>query len=519
MKTKLFAAGAALCMLGMTGCNKDMMEDTNVQVGQQITMDMQAFGPQTRADYTDDGSTMNFSWSDGDAISVVVNSVAGNGNCRLTTSTAGKSVPFSGKVVGWAEGDKTIYAFYPYNSTPYTVTGGDNPATATTLLTLPNPQMYTVGGAIGNSFMVGAGAATATNTTINALASMKQVMSIVNLNITKAPGKVKGVKLSCTEAVFPTTATVTLSTAEVLASGTLANELSMTVTDNTTEATKVVSFAMFPADLSAKKIRIEITFEGGKSKIIEKDGTKFLRNTHYVMGFDGTPKPEPVGDVVLFAEGVSLESGWYDQNKSRVGDSQLCWACTESNMIQWWQDRYIAAGKTLPSDAPNGVIPGRENAVSRRLAIFEDFHMREFENRGGAILRGIPQYFTTYYPEIFSDFKPFFSEGTYASSKSFRSLKEFSDFVVTGLKEHGIVGLGLTGHATTLWGVTYNTETGLVKDIFMTDSDDRDNGKIYHGLWEKRSVKERADGRPILGGRGKLIEDATILYAYPGKAD
>lgn len=30
-------------------------------------------GRKTRADYTDDG-TMNFSWSDGDAISVVVNS-------------------------------------------------------------------------------------------------------------------------------------------------------------------------------------------------------------------------------------------------------------------------------------------------------------------------------------------------------------------------------------------------------------------------------------------------------------
>ncbi|MBY2899588.1 hypothetical protein AE938_12095 [Bacteroides fragilis] len=518
MKTKLFAAGAALCMLGMTGCNKDMMEDTNVQVSQQITMDMQASGPQTRADYTDDGSKMNFSWSDGDAISVVVNSVAGNENCRLITSTAGKSVPFSGKVVGWGEGDKTIYAFYPYNSTPYNVTGGDNPATATTLLTLPNPQMYTVGGAINNSFMVGAGAATATNKTANALASMKQVMSIVNLNITKAPGKVKGVKLSCTEAVFPTTATVTLSTAEVSASGTLANELSMTVTDSTTGTTKAVSFAMFPADLSAKKIRIEVTFEGGKSKIIEKSGTKFLRNMHYVMEFDGAPKPEPVGDVVLFADGVSLESGWYDQNKSFVGDSKLCWACAESNMIQWWQDRYVASGKALPPTAPNGIIPGRENEISRRLAVFEEFHMREFQNRSGDILVGIPKYFTTYYPEIFSDFKPFFSERTYASSKTFRSLKEFSDFVVTGLKERGVVGLGLLGHVTTIWGATYNTETGLVKSIVMADSDDRHDGKLYHGLWENLSVKERSDGRVVLGS-GKLIETAVVLYAYPGKTD
>lgn len=197
-----------------------------------------------------------------------------------------------------------------------------------------------------------------------------------------------------------------------------------------------------------------------------------------------------------------------------MGDSELCWACTESNMIQWWQD----AGKALPFTAPNGIVSGREDKVSRRLAVFEEFHMREFGNRGGDILIGIPKYFTTYYPEIFSDSKPFFSEGTYASSKAFRSLKEFSDFVVTGLKERGVVGLGLLGHTTTLWGFTYNTETGLVKNIFMVDSDDRYDGKRYHGLWEKLSVKERTDGRVVLGS-GKLIETAVVLYAYPGKAD
>lgn len=289
MKTKLFAAGIAVCMLGMTGCNKNITEDIDVQAGHQVVMTMQVIGPQTRADYTDDGSRMNFSWRDGDAISVMVNSVAGNENCRLTTSTAGKSVPFNAKVIGWTEGIKTVYAFYPYNSTSYTVTGGDTPTTATTLLTLPNPQTYTVGGAISNSFMVGVGTATAIGEAINASASMKQVMSVVNLNITKAPGKVKSVRLSCTEAVFPATATVGLNTAEISTSGTLVNELSMSVTDNTTETTKVVSFAMFPADLSSKKIRAEVTFEGGKSKVIEKDGVNFARNMHYVMEFDGSP--------------------------------------------------------------------------------------------------------------------------------------------------------------------------------------------------------------------------------------
>ena len=30
MKTKLFAAGIAVCMLGMTGCNKNITEDIDV---------------------------------------------------------------------------------------------------------------------------------------------------------------------------------------------------------------------------------------------------------------------------------------------------------------------------------------------------------------------------------------------------------------------------------------------------------------------------------------------------------
>lgn len=68
----------------------------------------------------------------------------------------------------------------------------------------------------------------------------------------------------------------------------------------------------------------------------------------------------------------------------------------------------LPQAKALPPTAPNGIIPGRENEISRRLAVFEEFHMREFQNRSGDILAGIPKYFTTYYPEIFSDFKPFF---------------------------------------------------------------------------------------------------------------
>ena len=58
------------------------------------------------------------------------------------------------------------------------------------------------------------------------------------------------------------------------------------------------------------------------------------------------------GKTIVFAEGVTLTSGWYDVNKKAQGDNgdiNMCWAATSANMIQWFQDRYKAAGKTLPA--------------------------------------------------------------------------------------------------------------------------------------------------------------------------
>ena len=320
----------------MTGCGNEM-DETGTQTGKQVTMTMQAAtdAPQTRADYTDDGTNNNmlFSWRSGDALSVVVDGVAGNENCQLSTTAAGKSVPFSGTVTTFT-GTQTIYAFYPYNSTAYTVTGSGDNATAT--LTLPATQTYTVdNGAISNSFMVGVGTATANSTAINASASLKQVMSIIKLNITNAPAAVTGVKLKCANAVFPTTATVTLSDATISASGTLVNDLSMTVTDGTSGTNKAVSFAMFPTDLTNKDITIEVTFEGGETKSIGKKGINFERNRHYVMEFDATGAAKPdfieangikvaVGNLVADGPndckiGAPTDGGLYFQFSSLIG--------------------------------------------------------------------------------------------------------------------------------------------------------------------------------------------------------
>lgn len=41
---------------------------------------------------------------------------------------------------------------------------------------------------------------------------------------------------------------------------------------------------------------------------------------------------------IYFAHNVSEDSGFINTKKYWNGDSDLCWAATASNMLQWWQN-------------------------------------------------------------------------------------------------------------------------------------------------------------------------------------
>ena len=287
MKSKLFRAAIMSCFLIMFGCSNDPTEDLNLQTEEkmQMTMTMETSPPTTRAKYDDTGSQMLFSWNMGDETSVVVNGVPGNENTRLTAKADGKNADFGGTVIPW-EGRKTVYSFYPYSQRGYTVFGGDNKETATASLTLPNPQSYVVGGPVKNSFLVGVGTATVNGTSIAASTSMKQVMTIIRLNITNASKRVIGVRIRTAQPLLPTTATVKMSDATISNPGSRVNILAMNVTDLTTSPTKQISFAMFPINLTGVTVRVEVIFADGSSLWLDKPGTYFSRNKSSVMNFD-----------------------------------------------------------------------------------------------------------------------------------------------------------------------------------------------------------------------------------------
>ena len=233
--------------------------------------------------------------------------------------------------------------------------------------------------------------------------------------------------------------------------------------------------------------------------------------------------------VIVFAEGVDIASGWYDVNKKGMGDNgdiNMCWAAASSNMIQWWQDRYVAAGGTLPSTAVNG--PGTKTYGSfgpYELALMEVYHDEWNNNKGGHPEEAIPWYFEGklyggeyassgsqayplteggYWKSVWSSVEPhiyrgyaheifqsqypqmyttcynnYYLWGNGSSLLGKERLAYFSNLVVESF-EHGIASLTIAlseniaslHHSVTIWGYEIDNATGLLTRIWITDSDD-----------------------------------------------
>ena len=235
------------------------------------------------------------------------------------------------------------------------------------------------------------------------------------------------------------------------------------------------------------------------------------------------------GTMIVFAKGVTQSSGWSDVNKKGMGDNgdiNMCWAAASSNMIQWWQDRYVDAGNTLPSTAVNG--PGTKNYGSfgpYELALMEIYHDQWDNSKGGHPEEAIPWYFEGklyggeyassgsqaypltnggYFSSVWSSIEPHIYRGykhelfpsqypnmyTYCYNNYYlwgngsgfqgeARLREFTELVVEAFN-HGIAAMTVSlseniaslHHAVTLWGYEIDKSTGLLTRVWISDSDD-----------------------------------------------
>ena len=227
------------------------------------------------------------------------------------------------------------------------------------------------------------------------------------------------------------------------------------------------------------------------------------------------------GRSIVFAEGVSQESGWYDVNKvgkGENGDINMCWAAASANIIEWWQDRYKEAGNTLPDGAVSG--PG----TTYELALMELYHQQWNNEKGGHVPEAVPWYFEGvyygehatagsqayplpgcnggYYKDVWSEVYPhlyheysymfdwyqnlyvgefnnYYLWGNGSNLQGKERLRAFTDLVVQSI-DRGVASMTVSLssnlstllHATTLWGYEIDHSTGLLTRLWITDSDD-----------------------------------------------
>ena len=236
-----------------------------------------------------------------------------------------------------------------------------------------------------------------------------------------------------------------------------------------------------------------------------------------------TAEEVETGTTTIFAEGVTLTSGWYDVNKKSTpqnaqADAMMCWAASSSNIVQWFQDRYVAAGNTLPAGCPNGTSStyGYELKI---MDVFRDnwdnlvrggwtdggviwyFEGRDLYTTNGTENRAYPKSGTGgYFKSVWSNIFPammheyedynwgwLYNPTTYitdVNNSKWRGssiddpLLKFSEYIIEAF-DYGMASMAVAmsanfngAHAVTIWGYEIDNATGYVTKLYIADSDD-----------------------------------------------
>ena len=228
------------------------------------------------------------------------------------------------------------------------------------------------------------------------------------------------------------------------------------------------------------------------------------------------------GTTTVFAEGVTLTSGWYDVNKksttnSSGADAMMCWAASSSNIIQWFQDRYVADGNTLPAGCPNGTSSKYDYEL-QIMDVFRDnwdnlargnwtdggviwyFEGRDVYETNGKESCAHPRsgtggYFKSQWSSIYANMFKYengwawytgepYTYATEINNYNWRGssvadpLMKFSEYIISAF-EHGMSSMAVAmssnfngAHAVTIWGYEMDNATGYVTKLYIADSDD-----------------------------------------------
>ena len=232
----------------------------------------------------------------------------------------------------------------------------------------------------------------------------------------------------------------------------------------------------------------------------------------------------------LWAKGVSLQTGWYDYNKTFDGsDNEQCWAITAANIINWWQN---AHAESLPPDTPKG------DAVVRSF-------VSSFSNAGSDPDEGISWWFTGNYTPGREDCAALHPGNPGAYLKNCVPAGEgIKGTVLTAMRGSQVnaqtataafidgaaagaafwIGVSYTSpagrsamHSLNVWGVRFSAEGEQRRlcGIWIADSDDYKSGLTYVGVREDAGMLIfDCPDHPIYSRIPRIVID-TISTVHP----
>lgn len=234
----------------------------------------------------------------------------------------------------------------------------------------------------------------------------------------------------------------------------------------------------------------------------------------------------------VWVDGVSLESGWIDYEKKidkGDGDDNLCWAASASNIIDFWQRRYIvpegtptraAIWETFKNSTTTdmggnflfamqwwlgGDYGGTTTWNKSPVEKWRAYYVYPNTDKEGNLLDPQPTFpiatdlekFSGYYWDTVIPTKYYDeTKDTHYTGAEILHLQDFlwlndseseislADQIVAQLQKGAPISLGignnLTGekklaHAITLWGVQYDADESSISKLWITDSDDYTN--------------------------------------------
>lgn len=242
----------------------------------------------------------------------------------------------------------------------------------------------------------------------------------------------------------------------------------------------------------------------------------------------------------VWNEETQTADGWLDANKrwGSYSDGLQCWAATCSNLVTWWQQQNA---EFIPDRAPT------------ELADVWNTYRLTFDNNGGDIGQGLHWWLDGDYGKGLGEkelkgrigdfvhgeatlkredggfYKGSLWQGIvegrdlYTISPVGSTLTEMSSSLVNAISQGYGVGLswvtpspyttsGTMGHAVTVWGAEYNTESGLLTALYLTDSDD-DKTELT-----KVGIEPNTSGTMFVksGSTKSSIESFTVLNSRLG---